>query len=243
MGKGTLHRRHLIAMGGIATTSLAASIHAGLAKTRTEEKCAAGARGISVVEDLMREHGVLRRAFLVYRECAGRLRINPSNVSAAAIHDTAMLFRAFGEDYHERKLEEAHIFPAVRKAGGEAGSYVDRLIAQHNRGRQVTDYILAATAAGKIGLSDAEPLARAFDAFDVMYANHTAREDTIVFPAWKKALSASSVADMAEQFEQIERAQFGRDGFEDAVGRIARIEQSLGFGDIAQFTSPAPGRH
>jgi len=29
-----------------------------------------------------------------------------------------LLFRSFGEDYHEKKLEEAHIFPTIKKAGG-----------------------------------------------------------------------------------------------------------------------------
>jgi len=66
----------------------------------------------------MREHGVLRRALLVYAEPAPRLRANPGIVDPKALNDTAKLFRTFGEDYHERKLEEAHVFPAVRKAGG-----------------------------------------------------------------------------------------------------------------------------
>jgi hemerythrin-like domain-containing protein len=197
-------------------------------------------KDVGAVEDLMREHGVLRRAFLVYRECAGRLRLSPAGVNAGAIHDTAQLFRAFGEDYHEKKLEEAHIFPLVRRAGGEAGSYVDKLVAQHSRGREVTDYILGATASGKIGTADAEPLARAFDAFEIMYSNHTAREDTIVFPAWKGALSAEALAEMSDRFEVIEREEFGHDGFEDAVRRMAHVEQMLGFADIAQFTAPAP---
>ena len=34
------------------------------------------------------------------------------------------------------------------------------------------------------------------------------------------------------------RAQFGKDGFEDAVARIGRIEQTLGFADLGQFTAP-----
>ena len=33
----------------------------------------------------------------------------------SAIARTAKLFRSFGEDYHERKLEEAYIFPAYEK--------------------------------------------------------------------------------------------------------------------------------
>jgi len=38
---------------------------------------------------------------------------------------TAQLFRAFGKEYHEKKLEEDYIFPAVKKGGGEAASYPD----------------------------------------------------------------------------------------------------------------------
>jgi hemerythrin superfamily protein len=86
-------------------------------------------------------------------------------------------------------------------------------------------------------------LARAFDAFDVMYANHTAREDTIVFPAWKDQLSPAELAEMSNLFETIERAEFGGDGFDDAVKRIAVIEEKLGLRNLAQFTAPpAPPR-
>jgi len=194
---------------------------------------------VSAVEDLMREHGVLRRAFLVYAESAGPLRRDPQKLDARALHDTAKLFRSFGEDYHEKKLEEAYIFPAVKKKGGKAAGYVDVLIAQHNRGRQITDFILAKTAGAHV--TDGAALARAFEAFALMYENHTAREDTIVFPAWKLALSDHDLDEMGEKFEDIERATFGGDGFDEAVDRIGRIETVLGLSDIARFTAPLPG--
>ena len=73
-----------------------------------------------------------------------------------------------------------------------------------------------------------------------MYQNHTAREDTIVFPAWKDALSERQLREMGDKFEDIERQQFGKDGFEDAVKQIGQIEQALGFADLAQFTAPPP---
>lgn len=150
------------------------------------------------------------------------------------------MFRSFGEDYHERKLEEAHIFPAVRKAGGPAAAYVDVLVAQHNRGREITEYILAVTEKGAVGAGDAEPLARIFETFVLMYQNHAAREDTIVFPAWKETLSERQLREMGDRFEDIERQTFGKDGYEDAVKQIAQIEQTLGFVDLAQFTAPPP---
>ncbi len=94
----------------------------------------------------MREHAVLRRALLVYSGVATRLPGNPSSIAPDALQKTAKLFRAFDGEYHENKLEEAYIFPAVKKSGGEAASYADILITQHDRGREITDYIINVTA-------------------------------------------------------------------------------------------------
>src|SRR5205814_8417292 len=108
------------------------------------------------VEDLMREHGVLRRCILVYRECAGPLRIEPRGVDASALNETAKLFRSFGEDYHEKKLEEAHIFPRVRHLVSGAEAPVAVLMAQHARGREITDYILSVTGSAHVAATEAE---------------------------------------------------------------------------------------
>lgn len=195
---------------------------------------------VTATEDLMREHGVLRRALLVYTVAAAKLRGNPSTVTPDALQKTAKLFKAFGEDYHEKKLEEVYIFPAVMKAGGEAAGYPDILVAQHNRGREITDYILRLTQGSKLGVADSEQLAGALESFVMMYRNHAAREDTIIFPAWKQTMTADQLDEMNDKFEDIEHEQFGEDGFESAVKQISAIEQILGMADIAQFTAPPP---
>jgi len=195
---------------------------------------------VTATEDLMREHGVLRRALLVYSAAAIKLRSSPATVAPDALQKTAKLFRAFGEEYHEKKLEEAYIFPAVRKAGGEAAGYPDILIAQHNRGREITEYLINVTQGGKLGASNSEPLVRALEAFVWMYRNHAAREDTIIFPAWKQTMTGEQLDEMNDKFEDIEHEQFGEDGFEDAVKQISAIESSLGLADISQFTAPPP---
>src|SRR5205814_2205866 len=59
---------------------------------------------VTATEDLMREHGILRRSLLVYTFAAGKLDSNPPTISPGALQKTAKLFRAFGEDYHERML-------------------------------------------------------------------------------------------------------------------------------------------
>ena len=195
---------------------------------------------VTATEDLMREHGVIRRALLVYYEVIPKLRQNPHSVDASALRQTAKLFRTFGEDYHERMLEEEHIFPLIRKQGPELARYADVLTEQHQRGREVTDYFLAVTNGGKISSLHAQPLAKVFDSFVLMYQNHAAREDTIVFPAWKKNYSDKQLDEIGDQFEDIEHKMFGKDGFEEAEKTISDIEGRLGFADLAQFTAPKP---
>jgi hemerythrin-like domain-containing protein len=195
---------------------------------------------VTATEDLMREHGVIRRTLLVYYEVVPRLRQKPASVNAAELQRAAQLFRTFGEDYHERMLEEQLIFPALQKHGPEFQKYVDTLIEQHNRGRELTDYVLAVTKGGKVSSLHAKPLASVFESFLLMYENHTAREDTIVFPAWKKNFSDQQLDQISDQFEEIEHKIFGKDGFEDAEKTISRIEAALGLGDLAMFTAPAP---
>jgi hemerythrin-like domain-containing protein len=209
-------------------------------KGRDKEEKDGGEAEVTANEDLMREHGVLRRILIIYREVSPKLVANAAAVDAAALAGAAKLFQAFGERYHEQLLEEAHIFPIVRKAGGEAAGLVDTLLAQHARGREITSYILDRTKSGKVGTADAEPMAKALTAFSRMYEPHTAREDTIVFPAFKKAVGAKGYDELGDQFEDIERKQFGGDGFDMAVDKVADIERRLGTSDLGAFTAPAP---
>ncbi len=234
-------RRRLI--GGLSGAVLAAGVSgaAFAAKQPKETKPPPKEekRAVGAVEDLMREHGVLRRALLVYRQSAARLRAG-AGLDPKPLRQTAQLFRDFGENYHERMLEQAHIFPALRKSQNPAGALVATLVAQHDRGREITDYIRTVTGKGKIG--DAEALAGAFETFELMYENHAAREDTIVFPAWREGLSERQLREIGETFEDIEHRQFGKDGFAEVVKQIGAIEEALGFADLAKFTAPVPPR-
>ena len=195
---------------------------------------------VTPIEDLMREHGVLRRCLLVFGEAAVMLPSNPPALWADAVQKAAKLFRAFGEDYHEKKLEEQYIFPLIKQKAptGPAGIYPDVLTAQHDRGREITDYVISATASGKV--TNANEVASALAGFVRMYEAHAAREDTIVFPAWKDLITPDEYDELGDKFEDIEQEQFGEDGFEDALKQIAAIEASVGMDDISKLTPPAP---
>lgn len=224
-------RRQLLGLAGAVT--LAASL------PRIRPAQASEKEEVEASEDLMREHGVLRRALLVYAEAASRLS-RGDEVPADALGQTATLFRTFGEDYHERSLEEPHVFPPLIKIGGRNGRLANVLKQQHDRGREITDYVSTVTRGGHIGNANDAPLSSALLSFVRMYQHHTAIEDTVIFPAWKEAISKAQYRELSEQFEDLEQQMFGKDGFEDAVKRIGAIEQVFGLGDLSKLTAPAP---
>ena len=140
MRTGTLtsRRRFLCLTGslaaGIALPAIPPTVLAAGKKEGKEKESE-----VNPVEDLMREHGVLRRVLLIYEEMISRIsgaKVLPPDVIA----DSTGIIRRFVEDYHE-KLEENEIFPRFEKAG-KLNDLVRVLIVQHQAGRRLTDSIL-----------------------------------------------------------------------------------------------------
>jgi hemerythrin-like domain-containing protein len=234
-----LNRRGAIALAAALGTGVLTIRSGVLTANADEKKKDEGGEDVSATEDLMREHGVLRRTLNVYAELAAKLSAGKTDIDLPALADAAKLFHDFGEDYHEHMLEEAYIFPEVQKAGGPNEKLVEVLLAQHRRGREVTDYIYRLASQAKLQ-GHQEALAKVLSTFSRMYNAHSAWEDTVIFPAWKASQSKARLAELADKFEDIEHEKFGKDGFEDAVARIARIEQAFGLSDLSVFTAPAP---
>jgi hemerythrin-like domain-containing protein len=189
---------------------------------------------VSPSEDLMREHGVLKRIMLVYEECIRRLEAKLS-FDPERLSDGAGIIRQFIEGYHE-KLEEDPLFPRFERAG-KLAELVATLRAQHAAGRRVTDLILR--NAGAELATDAKRqtvVFRALRQFNRMYAPHEAREDTVLFPAFRALVSAREYDELGDRFEAREQQLFGENGFEQIVARVAAIEKALGVYDLNQFT-------
>ena len=185
-------------------------------------------------EDLMREHGVLKRVLLIYREGIRRLQAS-EQLPADALNAGAGIIRTFIEDYHEQ-LEEQHVFPKLEQAG-KLTDVTSVLRTQHARGRVLTDRVVAATGAGTaLDQAKREALVQDMSAFIRMYEPHEAREDTVVFPTLRQVVPAKEFRDMADMFEDEEHRRFGRAGFEGVVDKVVDIEKSLGIYDLSQFT-------
>jgi hemerythrin-like domain-containing protein len=193
-----------------------------------------GEAPVTPPEDLMREHGVLKRVLLIYRE--GIRRIDGGQpVPGQALQAGAHIIRSFIEDYHER-LEERYVFPRLVKSG-KLTDIVPVLLLQHQRGRALTTRILDATrASASPGTHARRDLATAMSAFVGMYEPHEAREDTVVFPALRDVVPAKEFSELGEVFEEEEHRLFGASGFTGVVGQVADIEKTLGIYDLAKFT-------
>jgi hemerythrin-like domain-containing protein len=204
----------------------------GTREAHAEPHTASGGPEVTAVEDLMREHGLLQRVLLVYGEAARRMAasepFDPGIVARAA-----GIVQRFVEAYHE-ETEEHHVFPVLERAGRH-GALVGVLRHQHDRGRETTRAILAASGANG-GTLDLERLGPALAAFERMYRPHAAREDTVVFPAFRETVGEAAYHELGEQFEEDEHRRFGAHGFEDTLAEVARLEEAYAIADLAQFT-------
>jgi len=224
-------RQTSIAGAGLLVPSLAAAQQ----KVAPEKEKAKGDEGISPAEDLMREHGLLNRVLLIYYEHL-RMLAAKRPFDGSVLVNAADVIRHFVEEYHE-KLEEDFLFPRFRKAG-KLISLVDTRQAQHKAGRELTAKIreLAATATFKYVSSDSEKLAEALRSFLRMYRPHEAREDTVLFPAFRTIVSAHEYDALGDDFEKKEDQLFGDEGFFKVVDQVAQLEKKLGIYELAQFT-------
>src|SRR5438876_3976172 len=226
-------RRRFIKAGGIfiAASGVAAAINA-FAKEEEKKN-----QEVSPPEDLMREHGVLKRILLIYGEALRRMDAK-EDLPPEPILESAKIIRDFVEDYHE-KLEENFLFPRFKKAG-KLTDLVDVLLQQHQGGRNVTDITMQfATNQALKNSDDRRKLADSLRQFIRMYNPHEAREDTILFPEFRKIVSKNEYSSLGEDFEKKEHELFGEDGFEKMVDKVADIEKKLGIFDLAQFTPKA----
>jgi hemerythrin-like domain-containing protein len=211
------------ALGGLSLTSAVEP------KKEQEEE-----EEVAPPEDLMREHGVLKRVILVYGEVLRRIDAK-QDFPPEALAEASGIIRSFIEDYHE-KLEEQFLFPRFEKAN-QLVDLVKVLREQHQAGRRVTDVTMRFANLGSLkNESERGRLADSMREFIRMYNPHEAREDTVLFPAFHKLVSRHEFDSLGEDFEKKENELFGEDGFEKMVDKVAGIEKRLGIYELSQFT-------
>jgi hemerythrin-like domain-containing protein len=192
---------------------------------------------VSPPEDLMQEHGLLNRVLLIYDFAKQKLS-DKADFDKSKLTEAAMIIRTFVEDYHE-KQEEDYLFPRFEKKNTLTG-LVATLRVQHKRGREITQQIMELSKR-RTTLEEDWQLLKSLENFNRMYRPHEAREDTVLFPAFRKIVSRHEYDSLGEEFEKNEHRLFGEDGFEKMVDKVAEIEKAFGINDLAAFTPAANG--
>ncbi|HVX48590.1 MAG TPA: hemerythrin domain-containing protein [Chitinophagaceae bacterium] len=231
MQQKTQNRRAFI--GKSMQLATAGIVFAGCNSCNKDEE-----KEVSPPEDLMQEHGLLNRILLIYDTCRLHL-VNNDHFAMEALNNAAGIVQTFVEDYHE-KQEEDYLFPRFKKAN-KLTDLVQTLLQQHQAGRVITSQVLQLTKGASLNNTDAQRLAILLNNFNIMYRPHEAREDTVLFPAFRKIVSRHEYDSLGEEFEKNEQKKFGKDGFETMVNNVAGIEKKLGIYDLAQFTPTIRG--
>ncbi len=227
----SLTRRTVLAGG--------AGLAAGAAATGAADRAlrGPGPHLASAGEELMTEHGVLKRVLLAYRAAAEAL-VGGAAPPIGAITDAAQIVSDYVESFHEG-LEEAYVFPRVRALQPDL---VRTLLLQHDRGRHLTAQILNAVAGDPRTTAQRRSLAGLLSSFVRMYEPHEAWEDTVVYPALRTTTPGRTLTQLAERFHDLENARYGEHALRQVVDRVSGVEQQLGIGDLSAFTPREPPR-
>jgi hemerythrin-like domain-containing protein len=188
---------------------------------------------VSPPEDLMQEHGLLNRILLIYDHYKMKL-VNKQAIDREPLLNAAGIIRSFVEDYHE-KQEEDHLFPRFENAK-QLTDLVHILRQQHKAGRTITDKIMNLSKVKTLNDTEKYSLLQSLTDFNSMYRPHEAREDTVLFPAFRKIVTQNEYDSIGEEFEKNEHNLFGKGGFESMVEKVTVIEKKLGIYDLWQFT-------
>ena len=227
------NRRTFVKKGLIITLSGVAGISLISGCKGNEEDEDEEGQKVSPPEDLMQEHGLLNRVLLIYDTCRTHL-INKTSFPKESLNNAANIIKTFVEDYHE-KQEENYLFPRFKKAN-QLTDLVNVLLQQHQAGRRITDQVMQLTKTQTATGTENQKLIDLLTSFNTMYRPHEAREDTVLFPAFRKIVSKHEYDSLGEEFENNEQKLFGKDGFETMVNKVADIEKSLNIYELSQFT-------
>jgi hemerythrin-like domain-containing protein len=193
---------------------------------------------VSPTEDLMREHGVLHRILLIYNDSLKylkRQKVNNQINIYFIIYDTASIAHEFIEGYHQ-KLEEQYVFPRFLQ-NVQYIKLINTLLNQHKAAYNLTENILYFSSIKNMKyFENSLQLIPLLESYISMYDPHSAREDTVIFPAFHELVTEEKFKELGERFEEIEEQKFGKDGFKHIVNEVSQIEKILGIYNLAQFT-------
>lgn len=224
-------RRLFIARG--AAVVAAAALLQPAAWVPSPASAQAGGADVTAMEELMLEHGVLSRLLLVCERIVSNMGSKETAVSPEVTGEAAEVIASYVQEYHE-KLEEKYVFPPMRERMPEL---VQVLTRQHAAGRVHINRIrrLAEEQVMDSPQNRASIIA-SFRGFIAMYRPHKAREDTVLFPAFRTVMPPTDLEGLAGIFQKEEKALGVEYDFDSVVERVEKLEKELEIFDLSRFT-------
>jgi hemerythrin-like domain-containing protein len=171
-------------------------------------RAAEGYHGVGAIETIMRGHGLLLRAIIIY-DLIGEQLFKGEKADPDLVLKTTEVIHTYLQGFHEN-MEERYIFKPMEVANNNAAS-IQELKIQHGTAYELTQRITGLAKAGKLN----SELQGYLGAFGKMYRYHSAWEDTVIFPAFDALLSQKDLADLGGIFVQEEKKILGTTGFRE----------------------------
>lgn len=182
-------------------------------------------------EDLMGEHGIVRRIMVIWNEMEPRLR-RGDTIDPQPLASSVDALQWFIERYHER-TEEDEVFPRLERAGREV-ELVRTLRHQHEVGRALSRDLASLLGRG-LDETTRAPIADRLAAHSRMYAAHASREDTVIFPTLREIVGDDWVH-LGREFDEREDHVIGAGGLDRALAQVEAVERAYGIEALESFT-------
>ena len=180
---------------------------------------------MSATDVLKDEHRGIERMLAIVEAATQRLQAG-GDVPADLYLKAVDFFRGFTDGCHHAK-EEEKLFPTLEQRGvPREGGPIGVMLAEHEQGRA---YVRAmAEVANRYSKGDKSAGAALIESgrgYVGLLRQHIAKEDGILFPMADRMLSGEEQAQLAEEFEVIERERTGPGEHERYHHMLDELEQ------------------
>ncbi len=182
-------------------------------------------------EILVEEHQVIEGLLASLENAAGQAARGGS-IRPGFFIEAADFIKGFTDGCHHRK-EEGVLFPALVEAGVPArGGPVEMMLAEHQRGRELTRQLRAAAERWAGGDPSArQAVVDSALGYVKLLRGHIYKENNVLFPLAERLLPPGRQAEVGEAFEHVEHEETGAGIHEKYLGMAAALAKEIGAGD------------
>lgn len=179
---------------------------------------------MKATEELEHEHRVIERMLAVIELTVSKPGIHPD-----FFRKVLPFLREFLDKCHHAKEEDV-LFPFMKeKKVKDSDSPIERMLVEHQLGRNYVQEIADANAHLAAGDSSVTPnIKNAAKSYIELLRLHIGKEDRVLYPMANRVFSGADNKHLLERFEKIEIERIGEGKHEAFLGLIVDLEKQTG---------------